>query len=60
MVQAYDQHLNMVLGEVTETHTVVEIDEDTFEEIVKVDLAPCPYCVSQSESLTLYLVPSRR
>lgn len=25
----------MILGDVTETHTVIEIDEETFEEIVK-------------------------
>jgi len=34
-LHAYDQHLNMILGDVTETHTVVEIDEETFEEIIK-------------------------
>jgi hypothetical protein len=34
--QAYDQHLNMILGNVEETITVVEYDEDTFEEHVKV------------------------
>jgi hypothetical protein len=26
----------MILGDVTETHTVVEIDEETFEEIITV------------------------
>jgi U6 snRNA-associated Sm-like protein LSm3 len=35
VLHAYDQHLNMVLGDVEETHTVVEIDEETFEEIIK-------------------------
>ena len=34
--QAYDQHLNMILGEVEETITTVEYDEDTYEEHVKV------------------------
>ena len=34
--QAYDQHLNMVLGDVEETVTTVEIDEETYEEIYKV------------------------
>ncbi|EKX46971.1 hypothetical protein GUITHDRAFT_70214 [Guillardia theta CCMP2712] len=34
-LHAYDQHLNMVLGEVEEVVTVVEYDEDTFEEHVK-------------------------
>jgi hypothetical protein len=28
----------MVLGDVEETHTVVEIDEETFEEIIKVSI----------------------
>ena len=36
VAQAYDQHLNMILGEVEETITTVEYDEDTYEEHVKV------------------------
>jgi hypothetical protein len=35
-LQAYDQHLNMILGQVEETVTTVEIDDETYEEIVKV------------------------
>lgn len=35
-LQAYDQHLNMILGDVEETVTNTEIDEETFEEIIKV------------------------
>ena len=34
--QAFDQHLNMVLGEVEETVTTTEVDEETEEEMVKV------------------------
>ena len=34
-IQAYDQHLNMILGNVEEVVTSVEIDEETDEEIVK-------------------------
>jgi len=34
-LQAYDQHLNMILSEVEETITLVEIDEDTMEELIK-------------------------
>lgn len=34
--QAYDQHLNMILSEVEETITTVEIDEETYEELFKV------------------------
>ncbi len=32
--QGYDQHLNMILGDVEETVTTVEIDEETFEEVL--------------------------
>lgn len=32
--QAFDQHLNMVLGNVEETVTAVAVDEETFEEII--------------------------
>lgn len=34
--QAYDQHLNMVLGDVEETHTSIEVDEETLEESITV------------------------
>ncbi|CAN8026227.1 unnamed protein product [Ixodes persulcatus] len=35
-LHAYDQHLNMILGDVEETVTSVEIDEETYEEVYKV------------------------
>jgi U6 snRNA-associated Sm-like protein LSm3 len=38
VVQAYDQHLNMILGEVEEVVTSVEIDDETYEEIVRVSM----------------------
>ena len=34
-LHAFDQHLNMVLGDVEESVTTVEVDEDTDEEITK-------------------------
>ena len=34
-LHAYDQHLNMILGDVEETITTVEIDDETYEEIIK-------------------------
>jgi len=47
--QAYDQHLNMILGEVEETITTVEYDEDTYEEHVKVsnsgNPSPCTLAI---------------
>jgi small nuclear ribonucleoprotein (snRNP)-like protein len=36
ILQAYDQHLNMILGDVEEIVTTVEIDDETYEEIVQV------------------------
>lgn len=33
--QAYDQHLNMILGDVEETITTVEIDDETYDGIIK-------------------------
>ena len=38
--QAYDQHLNMILGDVEETITSIEIDDETYEEIVKACTCP--------------------
>ncbi|KAL0083084.1 hypothetical protein F4703DRAFT_1725360, partial [Phycomyces blakesleeanus] len=35
VLHAYDGHLNMVLGEVEETITIVDVNEDTFEELVR-------------------------
>jgi U6 snRNA-associated Sm-like protein LSm3 len=35
VLQAYDQHLNLVLSGVEETITVQELDEETYEEIIK-------------------------
>lgn len=40
-MQAFDQHMNMVLGDVEETVTAHEVDPETEEEIVKVMIAPC-------------------
>eukprot|EP01036_Dinobryon_divergens_P021997 gene21997-30229_t len=34
-LHAFDQHLNMVLGDVEEAVTIREVDEETEEEIVK-------------------------
>lgn len=50
--QAYDQHLNMVLGDVEETVTTVEIDEETEEEIIKVCASHPPKCLLRSCLLT--------
>ena len=35
LCKAYDQHLNMIISDVEETVTTVELDEETFEEIYR-------------------------
>jgi small nuclear ribonucleoprotein (snRNP)-like protein len=35
LLKAFDQHLNMILGDVEETVTSTEVDEETEEEITK-------------------------
>lgn len=47
-LQAYDQHLNMILGDVEETVTTIEIDEETYEEIYKV--SPASLCFDNVSS----------
>ncbi|VVA33363.1 PREDICTED: U6 snRNA-associated [Prunus dulcis] len=39
-LHAYDQHLNMILGDVEEVVTSVEIDDETYEEITKKRTVP--------------------
>lgn len=34
-LDAYDQHSNMILENVEETHTSVELDEETYEQVYK-------------------------
>lgn len=34
-LHAYDIHLNLILGEVEETLSVIDIDDETFEEVVR-------------------------
>ena len=34
-MQAYDQHLNMILADVEETVTTMEVDEETYEEMYR-------------------------
>jgi len=34
-LHAYDGHLNMVLSEVEETITIVEINDETYEEVIR-------------------------
>lgn len=58
-LHAYDQHMNMILGEVEETVTTVEIDEETFEEIIKTNKRVVPYLFVRGDGVILISPPLR-
>jgi ABC-type glycerol-3-phosphate transport system permease component len=52
-LHAFDQHLNMILGDVEETLTTVTVDEDTFEEMYKQQKRHIPMLFVSSVGLAL-------
>merc|ERR1719420_867084 len=58
-LHAYDQHLNMILGDVEETITQVEIDEETFEEIVQSRRRRIPFLFVRGDVIVLCSPPLR-
>lgn len=58
-LHAFDQHLNMVLGDVQETVTTTEIDEETFEEIVKTSSRTVPMLFVRGDGVILVAPPLR-
>jgi len=58
-LHGYDQHLNMVLGQCEETHTEVEIDEETLEEIVQVNRRRIELLFVRGDSVILVSPPLR-
>jgi U6 snRNA-associated Sm-like protein LSm3 len=59
-LHAYDQHLNMILGEVEETVTTMEVDEETDEEIVKTQKRQIPYLFIRGDGIILIAPPLRQ
>ena len=57
--QAYDQHLNMILGDVEETVTSVEIDEETFEEVYRTTKRSIPMLFVRGDGVILVSPPMR-
>lgn len=57
--QAYDQHLNMVLGEAEETITTVEIDEETYEEVYRTTKRNIPMLFVRGDGVILVSPPMR-
>ncbi|PRP77296.1 U6 snRNA-associated Sm-like protein LSm3-like [Planoprotostelium fungivorum] len=58
-LHAYDQHLNMVLGNVEETVTLREIDEETYEEIVKKEKRKMEMLFVRGDAVILISPPVR-
>lgn len=58
-LQAYDQHLNMILGDVEEIVTTVEIDDETYEEIVRTTRRTVPFLFVRGDGVILVSPPLR-
>merc|ERR1712115_294561 len=58
-LHAYDQHLNMILGEVEETVTTAEIDEETYEEVFKSTKRSIPMLFVRGDGVILVSPPMR-
>ncbi|KAI8431808.1 hypothetical protein MSG28_016224 [Choristoneura fumiferana] len=56
---AYDQHLNMVLGDAEETITTVEIDEETYEEVYRTTKRTIPMLFVRGDGVILVSPPVR-
>ncbi|KAK9768343.1 U4/U6-U5 snRNP complex subunit lsm3 [Basidiobolus ranarum] len=58
-LHAYDQHLNMVLGDVEETITVVELNEETYEETIRTVKHKSDMLFVRGDGVILVAPPSR-
>ncbi|KAK3426208.1 hypothetical protein EUGRSUZ_F02710 [Eucalyptus grandis] len=58
-LHAYDQHLNMILGDVEEVVTTVEIDDETYEEIVRTTKRTVPFLFVRGDGVILVSPPLR-
>merc|ERR1712113_317547 len=58
-LHAFDQHLNMILGDVDETLTTVHVDEDTLEEMFKQQKRHIPMLFVRGDGVILISPPSR-
>ncbi len=58
-LHAYDNHLNMVLGDVEEKQTVVEVDAETYEGITKVISRKLDMLFVRGDGIILVAPPMR-
>ena len=52
-LDAYDQHLNMILENAEETHTSVELDEETYEQVYKQNKRSMPMVFIRGDGVIL-------
>ncbi|CAF1912878.1 hypothetical protein F2Q70_00016282 [Brassica cretica] len=58
-LHAFDQHLNMILGDVEEVITTVEIDDETYEEIVRTTKRNIQFLFVRGDGVILVSPPLR-
>ncbi|KXS11634.1 Sm-like ribonucleo protein [Gonapodya prolifera JEL478] len=58
-LHAFDQHLNMVLGDVEETVVVVDVNEETYEETVRTIKRAHEMLFVRGDGVILVAPPSR-
>lgn len=58
-VQAFDQHMNMVLGDVEEIITSLSVDDETFEEIVTTSRRKVEMLFVRGDGVVLIAPPLR-
>lgn len=58
-LQAYDQHLNMVVSDAEETVTTMTIDEETYEESYKTTKRTIPMLFVRGDGVILVAPPMR-
>lgn len=52
-LNAFDQHLNMILEGAEETHTSVELDEETYEQVYKQNKRSMPMVFIRGDGVIL-------
>ncbi|KAM7464015.1 hypothetical protein LguiA_032136 [Lonicera macranthoides] len=56
-LHVYDQHLNLILGDVEEIVTTVDIDDETYEEIVWTTRCAVPFLFIRGDGVILVSYP---
>ena len=58
-LHAFDEHLNLVLGDVDETVKIIEVDESTSEELIKTNTRKLPMLFVRGDGVILISPPLR-